>query len=285
MILDFHLINGTFGMKNLDKIKVLVLGSSGMLGWQMLEVLSTFPHFEAFGASRKNLNHANNIKFDAHTDDLNLINNFDYIINCIGIIKPLMKQDIEKNIFINSIFPHKLEKNCLELNKHLIHITTDCVFSGKKGGYDEKDDHDPLDDYGKSKSLGETFNSMNIRTSIIGEEKFHSNSLIEWLKSNKGKSVNGFCDHYWNGVTTKHLSEKIAEIINLNLYSSGTFHIFSTDNITKYNLLNILNEKFNLGIKVNKHVSGNKIDRTLVSVHDLHKKIQIKSLDVQISEL
>ena len=102
----------------------------------------------------------------------------------------------------------KKEHNC-----QVVHISTDCVFNGKKGNYNEEDDHDCLDVYGKTKSLGENPDLTIIRTSIIGEEITNKRSLVEWVKSNTSKEINGFIKHFWNGVTCLQLAKIIYKII------------------------------------------------------------------------
>jgi len=132
----------------------------------------------------------NKVWFDAEKASVLDIPRVDYIINCIGVIKPFIDDDRAKSIYLNSLFPRELATHCKRYGIKLIHITTDCVFSGRKGNYREDDEHDCLDFYGKSKSLGEPHKDcMVIRTSIIGEEIHKNASLISWVKSMEGKKV------------------------------------------------------------------------------------------------
>ena len=175
---------------------ILVLGVRGMLGRATTEVLSTNPNFHVY--------HTHRGMFDPLKHTLrNLPKPFkpDYVINCIGVIKPVMMKNLRDAIYINSVFPFDLAVYCEDINAKLIHITTDCVYSGKRKAYIESDVHDALDEYGKSKSLGEPDNCMVLRTSIIGPETFHNRSLVSWFL--KQTECQGYVNHFWNGITTK----------------------------------------------------------------------------------
>ena len=150
----------------------------------------------------------------------------------------------------------------------MIHITTDCVFSGKKGNYIETDEHDITDVYGRTKSLGEPNNCTIIRTSIIGEEKGQSRSLVEWIKSVKNEEVNGFVNHRWNGVTCLQLSKVIEEIINNNLWWSGVRHIHSPNWVNKGQLVNMVSDIYDLNVTVNLVDTDERVNRTLSSIYE-----------------
>jgi len=205
------------------------------------------------------------------------------MINCIGVIKPFMGINKINSIYVNSIFPHKLSRYCQQKNIKLVHITTDCVFSGKLGKYDEQSPHDCEDDYGKSKSLGEPNNCMVLRTSIIGEEVHKNASLIEWVKNNKGGNINGFVNHTWNGITTKHYAEICNQIIEKELYDNGLFHLHSND-VTKLELLHLIDDRFDLNITINPTKTPI-VDRTLRSQKTLINKVNIKTIQQQVREL
>jgi dTDP-4-dehydrorhamnose reductase len=210
----------------------------------------------------------------------------DYIINCIGVIKPFMKDSQKNAIKLNCLFPMILSEYCEKNGCKLIHITTDCVFSGKDGGYTEDSIHDALDDYGKSKSLGESCQdkSMVIRTSIIGEEVHKQASLIAWVQSQKGKEVNGYTNHLWNGVTTKQYAKICSDIIDNDLYEEGLFHVFSNP-INKLDLVNCISDRFELGITVNPFEAPESCDRTMNTIKDLCGKLNIPSIEQQIKEI
>jgi len=265
--------------------KIVILGSTGMLGSAVSKFFINSTNHEVVVSYRnKNVvQHENNFYFDVLETDLNEIPDCDYILNCIGIIKPFMKNNKLNSVLINSVFPHRLSSFCEKNNIKVIHITTDCVFSGKMGAYDEESLHDCEDDYGKTKSLGEPDNCMVLRTSIIGEEVHKNASLIEWVKSNKGGTINGFTEHIWNGVTTKQYADICNQIISNKLYKNGIFHVHSND-VNKFDLLNTINNKFNLNIKINA-VKTAKVDRTLRTKKELLKNIQMKSVYDQIMDL
>jgi len=267
-------------------VKVVILGSTGMLGNAVTKEFLSDDSYEAFTSYRKeNLKwDEKSFYFNAGETSFDKIPRCDYLINCIGIIKPYMKKDLEKNIYVNSIFPHALSKYCKDNNIKMLHITTDCVFSGKDGKYTEENFHDCLDAYGKSKSLGEVDSSMTIRTSIIGEE-IHSNaSLVEWVKSMKGKEINGFTNHLWNGVTTKQYGIICKTIIKNDLYESGLFHVHS-DDVTKMELVSIINDVYNLNIKISPMKTNISCDRRLRTVKKLNEKLNIPNLEYQIKQM
>ena len=199
--------------------------------------------------------------------------------------KPFIENNFLNSILVNSVFPHNLSDFCNKNQIKLIHITTDCVYSGNKGLYTEKDLHDCLDIYGKSKSLGEPKNCMVIRTSIIGQEKNNFVHLLSWIISQKGRTINGFKNHLWNGVTTKYLSEILYKIVKNNLYEKKLLHIHSPNDVSKYELLKLINEKLNLNIKIIEMKAKENINRTLRSVFDFSSKFIKKSVKEQIDEI
>lgn len=228
----------------------------------------------------------NDIYFDALDMDFSeLPQNVDYVLNCIGVIKPFMAQSRENAILINSLFPWRLADWCEENNSRLIHITTDCVYSGSKGKYVESDLHDALDDYGKSKSLGECIEkAMVLRTSIIGEEIHKNASLIAWAKSQRNQQIKGFTTHLWNGITTKKYAEVCDQIITGNLYEKGLFHIYASDDVSKYQMMEYFNEKYDLHMQI-EAFSPTGCDRTLRSEKPLCKKLNIPTVKQMIEEM
>lgn len=288
MILDIVMIGGTYGTKYTDKNmkNVLILGSTGMLGTSVEKVIKKEKFYNVFSTSTKE---DDKIKYDVLKDDLyktfSSLPKIDYIVNCIGVIKPFVKNKEKETVYINSYFPYLLSEFSKKNGSKLIHITTDCVFSGKDGLYDENSTHDAEDFYGKSKSLGEPQDCMVIRTSIIGEEKYNKVSLIEWFKSMKGKEVNGFTNHYWNGVTTTQYANWIKEIIDRELYEEGLFHLYSND-VTKWDMLQIFNKKFNDNTTSINPIEANvKIDRRLRTTKELLDKLTTKSFQEMINEM
>ena len=160
------------------------------------------------------------------------------VINCIGIIKQLPEaKDPLVSIYINSLFPHKLAGACKNAGARLIHVGTDCVFSGAKGDYTEKDRPDADDLYGRTKFLGEVDypHAVTLRTSIIGHEDKTTHGLLEWFLAQKGK-VKGFSGAIFTGFTTFELAKIIAEKVIPDPGLSGLYHV-SSDPISKYDLL------------------------------------------------
>lgn len=253
------------------KIKTLILGVSGMLGNILYRTFQNNLDIKIFGTLRKNIFFYDEIKSNLldsiYTNvDANLISDIEsliakikpnVVINCIGIIKQLATaKDPIDSITVNALFPHQLAQLCQKHNAKLIQISTDCVFSGNKGNYTEQDNPDPVDLYGRTKLLGEVIapNCLTIRTSIIGRELHSQNSLVEWFLSQKGKTVKGYDRAIYTGFTTIALAQILEKIIVEHPHLEGLWHI-SSDPITKYQLLNMMNQAFNLGITIEKDES------------------------------
>jgi len=267
---------------------ILVLGSTGMLGYGVLSSIVKYNNISV-GATIRSKNKIKSIKrkfpFNKikrfHELDLSkakehtineLVNKYDYIINCIGKIKPEIdinnSESIKNAIYINTIFPRILESSIRNKNKKIYQIATDCVFSGKKGKYNEKSKHDDLEIYGITKSLGEIKNKnfFNIRTSIVGREFLTKKSLIEWFLSQK-KAVKGFNNHNWNGVTTKAFGEFIYTIIVNEIKIPNILHIIPNNILNKYQLLKTFEEKFKTKFDIKKFKSEKTVDRSLTTNH------------------
>lgn len=261
---------------------IKILGSNGMLGRYVYHHFQYLNNYKVTGITRK--------EFDVEKDSINklfpLTNCPNVIINCIGVIKPRVDElGVLPSILVNSVFPHVLSNECYNQNIKMIHITTDCVFSGKKGLYTEEDEHDVTDTYGRTKSLGEPSNCTVIRTSIIGEEANQKRSLVEWIKSNKNSNINGFINHQWNGVTCLQLSKVIHKIIDTQTYWNGVRHVFS-NKLNKYELLNIINDVYNLNINITPIESKTPCDRSLSTVYlEINDSFDIPDLYNQIEEM
>jgi dTDP-4-dehydrorhamnose reductase len=270
---------------------ILILGSTGMLGWKVLETFLDYKNFKIFATYRnikslkilkKKINYnkfkkINFVKFDVlnHPDSeiKKITRNKDYIVNCIGIIKPHIDEinkKAEKALLVNSIFPYKLNEACKNINTKILQIATDCVFSGNKKNYLENDIHDVFDIYGRTKSLGEVMsnNFFNIRCSIIGPEIKEFNSLFEWFMNNKKNSnLKGFSNHLWNGVSTEVFSELLVGIILKNIRLPNLIHIIPKDQISKYKmLLEFKKITSRTDLNISKVKSSKKINRTLATI-------------------
>lgn len=247
--------------------KILILGGDGMLGHKAYQILSR--DFDTFATV---INFHDKLRQIKIFDDKRIFNkvdafNFnliekiiielrpDFIINCIGIIKQLKESKNPKiSIYINSLLPHLLAECCKKTDSKLIHISTDCVFSGKKGNYVEEDLSDAEDLYGKTKYLGEINygTTLTLRTSIIGQELFTSHALFEWFLSQKNKSVNGYVNAIYTGLTTIAFCNEIKRIINEYPKLAGLYHV-SSEKIDKFQLLCLIRDTYKLNIKVRKY--------------------------------
>jgi dTDP-4-dehydrorhamnose reductase len=191
---------------------------------------------------------------------------FDVAINCIGLIKQRGSLVSDREMMaINGEFPHHLAQIANNHDTQVIHISTDCVFSGTKGSYLESDTPDPVDIYGKSKLLGELVDSNNLtlRTSHIGRELTVKKSFIEWLVSQKGGHVNGYSHAIYSGLTTQTLARTISKLLLGNSHLTGLFHV-SSQPISKLEIINKLNELLDLRITVTPDASV-EINRSLNS--------------------
>jgi len=200
----------------------------------------------------------NRCDFDIENDEwdklkniLQNLNEDDVIINCSGIIPQKSNEtEYKKFIKVNTLFPHKLNEYSKMFKLKFIHITTDCVFDGSEGNYTEYNEHTAKTIYGISKSLGEPKEATIIRTSIIGHESYGKKSLLEWIFKNKDKTINGYTNHYWNGITCLTLSKIIHFIIKNNEYWSGIKHIFSPNALSKYDICKYVNDLYNLNMTI-----------------------------------
>lgn len=223
---------------------------------------------------------------DPFTKIEHLLLESDIVINCAGVIKPqIAKNSIEDVLKVNAVFPRNLASFCKQMNIKCFHVTTDCVYSGTKGEYTEDDIFDADDLYGLSKNAGEPMNCMTLRTSIIGEERGQSRSLIEWAKSQQGKNVTGFVNHYWNGVTTVHLAEVIEKILDNEIYTEGIFHIHSPNTVSKKELLETLDEVYSLNLTIQPTEAPQFCDRTLSSIYSLSQHHCTKTIQMQLYEM
>jgi dTDP-4-dehydrorhamnose reductase len=176
----------------------------------------------------------------------------DVIINCLGTIKQREAAlDPVTCITLNSLLPHRLAAAASAWGGRIIHFSTDCVFSGRKGGYTEDDPRDAEDLYGQSKALGETVapNALTLRTSIIGRELHHHHSLLDWLLAQKQRTIRGFTRVWWSGVTTIHLAEFVADVITRYPGLTGLFQV-SSGKISKYDLLIRLRDGLELDVDI-----------------------------------
>lgn len=242
---------------------VLVLGGSGMLGHELWRTCAdrfddayvTVRSDELGGPAAEVLD-PDRVVYGVRAEEPRAIARAldearpDAVVNCIGIVKQAV-DDPEPAIRINALFPHRLAAACRERGARLIHVSTDCVFSGEKGGYVESDLPDPVDTYGRSKLLGEpaTPGALTIRTSMIGRELATSHGLLEWFLAQSGGSVRGFRRAVFSGPTTPVLSRAIADVIERHSELDGLYHL-SAEPISKHDLLVKLRDAFALDVEI-----------------------------------
>lgn len=268
---------------------IYIFGANGMLGTYMKTYLKS-QNKACICFTRDDLD-VSTVTYDKLEKlfDKYTIHDNDIIINCAGIIpqsKNINDTSSRNYFLINSLFPNMLS-TIASLNKmKFIHITTDCVFSGSKGNYTELDCHDETNNYGVSKSLGELgYNSTVIRTSIIGEELKNKYSLLEWVKKHNNTIINGYTNHYWNGVTCLQLAKIINNMIDENIWWSGVRHIYSPTSVTKYELVQMINDIYNLNNTVEPIETETTVNKTLASIYDVNSQFNIPELSIQLEDL
>ena len=266
--------------------KIILLGGNGMFGHVLLKKLKENKIFEVYDITRNKEDRINNFECDITDFDslFEIIKNAKphFIVNCVGVLIKGSINNPSNAILVNSVLPHKLVEFSNAVDSKLIHISTDCVFDGSKGSYFETDNKTAQDTYGLSKSLGEINDDKNLtlRTSIIGPElKDDGEGLFSWFIKQKGE-VNGFTESIWGGVTTLVLADVIIKSINENY--KGLFHVTNRQPISKFDLLSLIKEKFELNNIDLKRVSGKKADKSLSTKFN---HFNIKTYSEMISEM
>ncbi|MFK5894041.1 MAG: SDR family oxidoreductase [Pseudomonadota bacterium] len=250
--------------------KLVVLGCAGMAGHIVAEYLESKDDCEVYGVARSEGRFVTHVADVTNFDVLeNIFNEIqpDLVINCIGVLVSKSSDDICSAIQINSYLPHYLAKLGKILSFKLVHISTDCVFSGKEGGYREDSFRDGDDNYARTKALGEVINNrdLTIRTSIIGPElKNNGTGLFDWFMK-QSVDINGYTEAYWSGVTTLELAKAIYEFIKQDI--CGLFQLCPDDKISKYDLLKCFSAVWDRKIIINP-VSTYIVDKSLVSTRN-----------------
>ena len=262
--------------------KVLILGSTGMLGSAVAETLRT-SSFEVLTASR-----TSGIRFDAEKLDVASLFSAaglgagDYVVNCVGLTKSRIDEYSVSSrtsaVRLNVDFPAELARVASISGVKVIQVATDCVFSGLTGGYDESAAHDPLDVYGKTKSLGEipAASVMHLRCSLIGPELGRNSLFFEWVRQQpRGGAISGFTDHIWNGLSSKTFGKIVAGILSDNLFKAGVQHLVPADKVNKDQLVRIELAALGRGdVSVTSTTSPKTVDRTLSTENpDFNQKL------------
>lgn len=240
-------------------MKILIFGAGGMIGHKMLDRLSA-QEFEVWGTVRGSQNplSSKNIYTGIDvTDTPSVIEvlskaNPDVVLNCVGIT--LRKPEIQDEVYsfkVNADFPKFLNSWAEKNGKYVIQFSTDCVFSGKDGPYTENSHPSAQDIYGRSKAAGEVIskNTLVLRGSMIGRELTAKTELLEWAISKRNQSVSGFSRVMYSGVTTIVMAKLVAKLLKLPIKPTGIYQV-SSEPISKYELLKLINEKFGLGMNI-----------------------------------
>jgi len=259
-----------------DIVKVLVVGASGMLGNAVFRVLSDDFSLEVFGTIRnQSVKHffpteiaeklVNGVDVEYPDALMKVLDTIrpNVVINCAGLTKHKPEADDPLiSLPINTLLPHRLAGLCKLIGARLVHVSTDCVFSGEKGGYTETDFADARDTYGMSKLMGEMYypNTITLRTSIIGHELQSKFGLLDWFLSQEG-SCKGYTRAVFSGLPTVILSQVIRDVVIPNLELSGLYHV-AAEPINKFELLKMISSVYGKSIEI---VADDKlvIDRSL----------------------
>lgn len=237
-----------------DVLRLLVLGGTGMLGSTLVRELGRAPEIELYASVRgvaslptdmRNLLGDRVLELDVLDDGrrqqlLDAVRP-DVVVNAIGVVKQAPEvADHVVTVRINSLLPHQLAHECDAVGARLVHVSTDCVFSGQRGLYRETDTPDPVDFYGRSKLVGEVGGRhLTLRTSIIGTEIKRHSSLLSWFLAQDGTTVRGFDRAIYSGVTTVEFARFLREVVLVAPELSGLYQLSSTP-ISKYDLLHLV---------------------------------------------
>jgi dTDP-4-dehydrorhamnose reductase len=212
----------------------------------------------------------------------NKVGDVDYAINAVGLTVGASAANPALAMFVNGALPHILSE---KLGAKLINVTTDCAFDGRIGNYNETSPLSPIDIYGLSKIMGEPKNCLNLRTSLIGRELETAGGLLEWFLSQDGKTVNGFANQLWSGITAKQYGLVCHKIMSQpeHFPKTGTYHIFGTA-LSKHDMLHKFQKKYNTRHTINA-VEEPRVNRTLSTIYDFNAKLGIPSFEEMLKEL
>ena len=259
--------------------KVIILGALGMAGHIMAEYLDSTKKYDIYGIARSN--DSKYITKILDVKDFSLLEEYikevkpDFIINCIGILVSKSNNELTTAIQINSYLPHFLSELGNKLDFKLIHISTDCVFSGKDGQYKEDSFRDGNDNYARTKALGEVINEkdLTIRTSIIGPElKTNGTGLLDWFLKQK-TDISGYSKAYWSGVTTLELAKQMENFLEQDI--KGLYQLCPLEKISKYDLLKEFATVWKKDIKISDNPNYN-VDKSLVCTRNDFKYKNIR---------
>ena len=270
------------------KDKVLVLGSAGLIGHQVYNYLKDSDNYELHNISYQNKIQDDTVLLDARNEQvfIDKITSISpkYIVNCIGILIDGSNADPENSIFLNSYMPHRLTRLADKINAKLIHISTDCVFSGdKKEPYIETDEKDGRGVYAKTKGLGEIISDkhLTLRTSVVGPElKNDGEELFHWFMGQSGE-IPGYTKAIWSGVTTTELAKAVKWSIDHHI--TGLYHVTNNSSISKYDLLQLFQKYTKKDINI-KPFSGKDANKSFIDTR-LLMDYKIPSYDQMIFDM
>jgi len=268
--------------------KVLVLGSTGLIGHQVFNYLQSTAQYDLHDFVYRKKLREDSMILDARDEErfFNAIKDIspNFIVNCIGILINAARDNLENAIFLNAYMPHRLARLADSLDAKLIHISTDCVFSGDKGtAYLEGDFKDGSDNYSKTKGLGEIIskNHLTLRTSVVGPElKNNGEELFHWFMNQSG-TISGYTKSIWSGVTTIELARAVECSMRRDI--TGLHHVTNNSSINKYDLLNLFKKHTGKDINISP-VDGKKQDKSFIDTREL-LDFQIPSYDLMVSEM
>lgn len=264
-------------------MRILVLGKTGMLGHVVYNYFKE-NDYEVFGTTTKE----GTLQYDAY-NNLEKIEDIiteikpDVIVNCIGILNQVCEDNKVLAVKLNSLLPHYLDSLSTKYNFKFIHISTDCVYEGTKGKYDESSQPDATSFYGRSKALGEVknTNSVTLRTSIVGPDANPKGiGLFQWFM-NQENTVGGYTKVIWTGVTTIELAKQIEVVIKNNI--TGLNHVVNNDFISKKDLLELFKKYFNKNIEI---TNNDKVisEKTLIKT-DASYNFDVPSYEKMVEEM
>lgn len=242
-------------------MRILVLGANGMIGHMMYKVLSEYSDWLVIGSVRGKASVSkisgpilSGIDLTSSDQLLQLFLKAkpDIVINCAGLTKHLPEgNNPQSALTMNALMPHRLADYCALSQARLIHISTDCVFSGRAGKYREQDETDAIDVYGRSKAFGEIIgeNSVTLRTSTIGHECSTNFGLLEWFLAQKNSSCRGYRNAIYSGLTTLEFARVVRDIVIPNPTLNGLYHVGASA-IDKYSMLKLIAEAYKIEVNL-----------------------------------
>ncbi len=269
------------------KKRLLVLGSLGMLGHQVVRHFLELESYEVIDVAHREKLREETILLDVTNKDAlqTLLQEIkpDCIINCVGVLIRGSQSDIANAIYINAYLPHQLANIAQGIGAKVVHISTDCVFSGDKGKYVETDERDGRDTYSRTKILGELIDGCNVtlRTSLIGAElKRDGEGLFHWFMHQSG-TIHGYTKAIWSGVTTLELAKVIQRVIEQEI--TGLYHVTNNKSISKNELLYLFKKYTKKEIEI-LPMDGKSVDKSFIDTRG-EVDYTLPDYDVMVAEM